>query len=96
MSCRERNIVWRILAPADTTTRTQQLAADKREDSMHSGDFDQMFEAGTITESRRTNIKVIKNARKKVYVHFSNTKLSIFSDLLDDSRVFICLLSETE
>ena len=95
MSCRERNIVWKILAPADTTTRTQQLAADKREDSMHSGDFDQMFEAGTITESRRTNIKVIKYA-KKVWAYFSKTKLSIFSDLSDDSRVFICLLSETE
>ena len=95
MSCRERNIVWRILALADTTTRTQQLAADKREDSMHAGDFDQMFDAGTITESRRTNIKVIKDA-KKVWAYFSNTKLSIFSDLSDDSRVFICLLSETE
>ena len=95
MSCRERNIVWRILALADTTTRTQQLAADKREDSMHSGDFDQMFEAGTIAESRRTNIKVIKYA-KKVWAYFSKTKLSIFSDLSDDSRVFICLLSETE
>ena len=68
MSCRERNIVWRILAPADTTTRTQQLAADKREDSMHSGDFDQMFEAGTITGSEtgiHTNIKVIKYDKQK-------------------------------
>ena len=46
--------------PTPQPTRNQQLAADKRGASMDSRDFDQMFEAGPITESKRiTNNKVI-------------------------------------